>query len=1546
MATVTHVAPVASELYPLNAPGMPLPGNDLLKLAEALGDNTELVRERGVYRLVQPGETLTMLFRRVLYSDGQFTIPVTVNAQTRRQVPVLAGHVWGSRQVRHGPVPSDVMVIGKMLGEDEVAMRRQFVGPSGQLLLDTCRKFEIRCRDWYMTNLMKTEHPTGAGSGTLKSGWVAEWLPFLHQELRIVRPKYILCLGSDAAKALLGRQARRKGGLQVKNLEATMEPSVSNMEGRVVEVRIPLARTADEEPTYQDALLMVIPHPAAILRTPEQLSKFEDAVCRFGQLIRGNRFDLEEQGVDHRVIDNLQDLENLCYEIQADCEDNLLAIDCEWHGQHPQNDGSYLRTIQLSWKPKTAACISLRHPGGAERFEGGIEAALALVTKICRGRRIAGHFLNADMEWLVYNGVDLRPEFSVAETWEQCMEDALVHHKGGFDTAYAAHALDETGDFALTPLALKLTSAPRYDVPLLEWKKRYCSENGLKDRELDGFGMCPDEVLEPYALYDADVTRRIAVILQQQLSCDRFGNCCWEPFWITMRACPAVFEINTSGILVDRERMDQLTDTYMAAATSIEADIREQAKWPDLKLTSPFHIRELLFGEKLNGKQTEDGKPVRLRPEGAQSLYLMPVTTTDKRPMRWTEVIERRLEKEKTPSTNRTALSILAQEATNVRRKTTDGKTVTLDLSGLVNRLRDHRFIAQTLRLSLRPPVMQGEEYELDSYGNRVYPGGLPAAICHDGRVRTTIYPVKETGRWSSARPNLHNFSKRRESDYKRILGEGYRMPIRTILRAPKGRLLVEADYIGAELFVMAVMSGDKAMIEHSRRNQLREDHPNFYDIHSSIACLAFGYDCPPTKAGLASIGKKDMRIVAKCVTAGSRLHTDQGLLPVESLVDPAIPSDSGQIYSGQLQVANHLTTTPIVGVYNGGLKSCMAVETEYGYRLEGTRVHRYWVMGEDGRMCFRQARHLRLGDWVAVRAGFGPFGTDTTLPQVPVEARTSFRPIAFPEQFNEDWAAFLGFYVAEGCADPESGLVQLVLAHETDPEFADQAEALLRRLFGDRLQVSEIKHEQYQNQRRFCVSAVALARWLAAVCPGDSHMRRVPEVVFRWPEPLVRTFLRWVFEGDGCAKVNGRGFDVEYSTASQQLGKDIQLLLSLFGIVSARRTESREGHDGVYTAVRLVTNASRDRFVARVGFVTAAKTARCRQTSQFCCDRRVIPGQVARLRQLLPHLSGIAREKCRECVRDRARVSLSPSRLQMILGAVSPDLLPAAVLSVYQELQELLLWDVSFQRITKLEGLGRRQVYDVQTTADFGHLVSYNGLLTHQTVAFGVAYGRGAKAIALAAKEEGVEVSVEEAQRVIDAIFQRYPRLRPFFEACKARARKERWMCNCFGRFRRFPRATDAQVLGDFERQAMNFPIQSAIADAVSRAVDHLMVYRREHPEVDFNIALQIHDALLLEVPAEHVAQVVDDVLPTCMCKQVPIYPTDMNGVPSGDGPYHLGVDTNIYQFWGEDMTPEQCQALGIHPRYARWNEHPRGWTHPEKSGKVWTEGRFVQAP
>jgi DNA polymerase-1 len=111
------------------------------------------------------------------------------------------------------------------------------------------------------------------------------------------------------------------------------------------------------------------------------------------------------------------------------------------------------------------------------------------------------------------------------------------------------------------------------------------------------------------------------------------------------------------------------------------------------------------------------------------------------------------------------------------------------------------------------------------------------------GRVHTTYSQViAATGRLSSINPNLQNIPIRTELGKK----------IRGCFTAPKGRLLLAADYSQIELRLLAHLSGDPVLTEAYRKGQ---------DIHARTAAAVYGVSEGEVTA--------DMRRAAKVVNFG-----------------------------------------------------------------------------------------------------------------------------------------------------------------------------------------------------------------------------------------------------------------------------------------------------------------------------------------------------------------------------------------------------------------------------------------------------------------------------------------------------------------------------------------------------------------------------------------------------------------------------------------------------------------------------------------------------
>ncbi len=143
----------------------------------------------------------------------------------------------------------------------------------------------------------------------------------------------------------------------------------------------------------------------------------------------------------------------------------------------------------------------------------------------------------------------------------------------------------------------------------------------------------------------------------------------------------------------------------------------------------------------------------------------------------------------------------------------------------------------------LHPIVPKITEYREAAKLLNTYIIPMPALADEENRIHTTFTQnVTATGRLSSKDPNLQNIPVRTE--------EGKR--IRSGFIAPKGKVLVSADYSQFELRLAAILSSDKALID---------DFNNDIDIHTKTASEAF--NVPMDKV------TKDQRRAAKVINFG-----------------------------------------------------------------------------------------------------------------------------------------------------------------------------------------------------------------------------------------------------------------------------------------------------------------------------------------------------------------------------------------------------------------------------------------------------------------------------------------------------------------------------------------------------------------------------------------------------------------------------------------------------------------------------------------------------
>jgi DNA polymerase len=117
----------------------------------------------------------------------------------------------GLSQTRHsvvfgeGNVKASIMFVGEGPGHDEDEQGRPFVGKAGQLLTRMIEAIDLKREDVFIANIVKCRPPENRVPYPEEA---RECLPYLRNQVALIRPRIIVCLGATAGKYIIGENMR------------------------------------------------------------------------------------------------------------------------------------------------------------------------------------------------------------------------------------------------------------------------------------------------------------------------------------------------------------------------------------------------------------------------------------------------------------------------------------------------------------------------------------------------------------------------------------------------------------------------------------------------------------------------------------------------------------------------------------------------------------------------------------------------------------------------------------------------------------------------------------------------------------------------------------------------------------------------------------------------------------------------------------------------------------------------------------------------------------------------------------------------------------------------------------------------------------------------------------------------------------------------------------------------------------------------------------------------------------------------------------------
>ena len=416
------------------------------------------------------------------------------------------------------------------------------------------------------------------------------------------------------------------------------------------------------------------------------------------------------------------------------------------------------------------------------------------------------------------------------------------------------------------------------------------------------------------------------------------------------------------------------------------------------------------------------------------------------------------------------------------------------------------------------------------------------------------------------------------------------------------------------------------------------------------------------------------------CLAPGARVQTPHGTVKIEDLVGRT-PSNSER--EAAFEVLDRLGRPVSVSkVFHSGDHPTLRLKTREGFEVAGTHNHPVLCLVDMvgvPLLLWKLLEEIQPGDRVLIN-------------------RTPRQIDHGATEREGQLACLLGAFLAEGWIGARRAGFD-----NSDREYFDAVVAAYDAVVGGPRSVGERVVSGRPIMRLAIHDLTAFRRSeLAELGIAASREKRIPERVWRGSLEFKRVFLQALFEGDGSSSLlPRRSIQISYSTSSDQLAKDVQLLLLEFGVV-ARLCRYEKGE------TKVVISNRRDArlFAWRVGFLGRKHEKLERELDEIPDTSRALS------RDDVPFVAEYIRSESRSDWLRRNNID-RVERLERG-GTAILERVPTEVRDV---VEPLITGDYFYATVESVEDAGVQPVYSLRVDSD-DHSFLTNGLVSHNTEA------------------------------------------------------------------------------------------------------------------------------------------------------------------------------------------------------------------------------------
>ncbi len=317
----------------------------------------------------------------------------------------------------------------------------------------------------------------------------------------------------------------------------------------------------------------------------------------------------------------------------------------------------------------------------------------------------------------------------------------------------------------------------------------------------------------------------------------------------------------------------------------------------------------------------------------------------------------------------------------------------------------------------------------------------------------------------------------------------------------------------------------------------------------------------------------------SQCIAEDELISSQWGLVPIRdfqaspiSLIDLKSGEETKDMLAHRVPAYQSGGLVETNFVLSKGVKHTVRVKTADGFELNCTPDHLIKVVDNLGREQWKQAGTLSASDILVLSRDWVQ---DSSHPSVGVS----------PEE-----ALFFGYFIGDGSFS--SGGIQIAKGEEKYKDVYGVLNDICINNFRKEL-------KDYPNTSSWDLIGKQFHRlWEhVGIKKGcTAHSKEVPDTILRGGRLLISSFLRGLFEADGWVVNNKSNHMVAFSTRSEKLSRQVQLLLLSLGIFSKRAsylentTIGGRTYSGIQHRVSVCDTFNTRKFYDEVGFVSLEK--------------------------------------------------------------------------------------------------------------------------------------------------------------------------------------------------------------------------------------------------------------------------------------------------------------------------------------------------------------------